>query len=48
MAKTQYSLSHEADKKGVPKGFILPIQDVRVSAGAGFLYALVGEVQLSF
>lgn len=44
MAKTQYSLSHDSEKKGVPCDFVLPIQDIRISAGAGFVYALVGEV----
>uniref|UniRef100_A0A8C7GX72 C-1-tetrahydrofolate synthase, cytoplasmic n=1 Tax=Oncorhynchus kisutch TaxID=8019 RepID=A0A8C7GX72_ONCKI len=42
MAKTHLSLSHEADKKGVPTGFVLPIRDIRASVGAGFLYPLVG------
>ncbi|OWK02008.1 MTHFD1L, partial [Cervus elaphus hippelaphus] len=42
MAKTHLSLSHQPDKKGVPKGFILPISDVRASIGAGFIYPLVG------
>ncbi|KAJ0062706.1 hypothetical protein NL108_004326, partial [Boleophthalmus pectinirostris] len=42
MAKTHLSLSHEADKKGVPTGFTLPIRDIRASVGAGFLYPLVG------
>lgn len=44
MAKTQYSLTAEADKKGVPTGFTLPIQDVRVSVGAGFIYPLCGTM----
>ncbi|KAB0395322.1 hypothetical protein E2I00_014778, partial [Balaenoptera physalus] len=42
MAKTHLSLSHQPDKKGVPKDFILPISDVRASIGAGFIYPLVG------
>jgi formate--tetrahydrofolate ligase len=42
MAKTQYSFSHEPEKKGAPSGFTLPIGDVRLSAGAGFLVPLVG------
>ncbi|MBU1558566.1 MAG: formate--tetrahydrofolate ligase, partial [Gammaproteobacteria bacterium] len=37
MAKTQYSLSHDAALKGAPKGFIIPIREVRASVGAGFL-----------
>uniref|UniRef100_A0AAX7TZ69 C-1-tetrahydrofolate synthase, cytoplasmic n=1 Tax=Astatotilapia calliptera TaxID=8154 RepID=A0AAX7TZ69_ASTCA len=44
MAKTHLSLSHEAEKKGVPKGFILPIRDIRASVGAGFLFPLVGTM----
>ncbi|XP_076017774.1 C-1-tetrahydrofolate synthase, cytoplasmic-like [Genypterus blacodes] len=44
MAKTHLSLSHEADKKGVPRGYTLPIRDIRVSAGAGFLFPLVGTM----
>ncbi|CAG10709.1 unnamed protein product, partial [Tetraodon nigroviridis] len=44
MAKTHLSLSHEADRKGVPTGFVLPIRDIRASAGAGFLFPLVGTM----
>uniref|UniRef100_A0A2K5NMS0 Monofunctional C1-tetrahydrofolate synthase, mitochondrial n=1 Tax=Cercocebus atys TaxID=9531 RepID=A0A2K5NMS0_CERAT len=44
MAKTHLSLSHEPDKKGVPRDFILPISDVRASIGAGFIYPLVGTM----
>ena len=44
MAKTHLSLSHEADKKGVPPPFTLPIREVRASVGAGFLYPLVGSM----
>jgi len=42
MAKTQYSFSHEADLKGAPEGFTLPVGEVRLSAGAGFIVVLVG------
>jgi len=35
MAKTQYSFSDNAELKGAPSGFILPIRDVRASIGAG-------------
>ena len=42
MAKTQYSFSHDQSLKGAPSGFTLPIGDVRLSAGAGFLVPLVG------
>jgi formyltetrahydrofolate synthetase len=44
MAKTQYSFSHDAKLKGAPEGFILPIRDVRASAGAGFIFPLVGSM----
>lgn len=44
MAKTQYSFSHDATKKGAPSGFVLPIRDVRASVGAGFLVPLVGNM----
>lgn len=45
IAKTQYSLSHDASLKGVPKGFTFPVRDVKVSVGAGYLYALAAEIQ---
>jgi len=45
MAKTHLSLSHDPALKGVPTGFTLPVRDIRVSAGAGFLYALCGEMR---
>lgn len=44
IAKTHLSLSHDAALKGVPKGFRIPIRDVRASVGAGFLYPLVGTM----
>lgn len=37
IAKTQYSLSHDPDLKGAPSGFTVPIRDVRLAAGAGYL-----------
>lgn len=40
IAKTQYSLSHDPDLKGVPTGFTVPIRDVRLAVGAGYLYVL--------
>ncbi|KAH3679480.1 hypothetical protein WICMUC_000970 [Wickerhamomyces mucosus] len=45
VAKTQYSLSHDANLKGVPSGFEFPIRDIRASIGAGYLYALADEIQ---
>ncbi len=44
MAKTHLSLSHDAALKGVPKGFRVPIRDIRASVGAGFLYPLLGTM----
>ncbi|KAF4579022.1 tetrahydrofolate synthase [Pleurotus pulmonarius] len=45
MAKTQYSFSHDPKLKGVPTGFTVPIRAVRLTAGAGFLYPLLGDMQ---
>ena len=44
VAKTPLSLSHDASLRGAPRGFRVPIRDLRVSAGAGFVYALAGDV----
>jgi methylenetetrahydrofolate dehydrogenase (NADP+) / methenyltetrahydrofolate cyclohydrolase / formyltetrahydrofolate synthetase len=44
MAKTHLSISHDAELKGVPKGFRVPIRDVRASVGAGFIYPLLGTM----
>ncbi|MEN6480011.1 MAG: formate--tetrahydrofolate ligase, partial [Anaerolineales bacterium] len=45
MAKTHLSLSHDPTLKGVPKGWRLPIRDVRASVGAGFVYPLCGDMR---
>ncbi len=45
MAKTQYSLSHDAKLLGRPTGFRLPIREVRLSAGAGFITPLCGDMR---
>ncbi|KAJ1660690.1 tetrahydrofolate synthase [Dispira simplex] len=45
MAKTHLSLSHDPTLKNVPTGFVVPIRDIRISDGAGFLYPLLGEMQ---
>ncbi len=45
MAKTHESLSHEKHLKGRPRGFTVSVRDVRLSAGAGFLYPLLGEMR---
>ena len=44
MAKTQYSLSTDPGLKGRPKNFDVPLRDVRVSAGAGFVVVLTGDI----
>ncbi|KIW02169.1 uncharacterized protein PV09_06333 [Verruconis gallopava] len=45
IAKTQYSLSHDPALKGAPTGFTIPVRDVRMAAGAGYLYALAADIQ---
>ncbi len=45
MAKTHLSLSHDPNLKGRPRGYRIPIRDVRASVGAGFLYPLLGEMR---
>jgi len=45
MAKTHLSLSHDANLKGVPKGYKIPVRDIRASVGAGFLYPLLGTMR---
>ncbi len=45
MAKTQYSLSHDPALKGRPTGFTVPIREVRLSAGAGFITPICGEMR---
>jgi len=44
MAKTHLSLSHDPELKGVPKGFRIPIHDIRASVGAGFVYPIAGAI----
>jgi len=44
MAKTQYSFSDDATLLGAPKGWRLTVRDIRISAGAGFIVALTGEI----
>jgi len=45
MAKTHLSLTADPGVKGAPRGFTLPIREVRASVGAGFIYPLVGEMR---
>ncbi len=44
MAKTHLSLSHDAKLKGRPTGFTVPVREARASAGAGFIYPLLGAM----
>ena len=44
VAKTQYSFSDNAKLLGAPSGFRITIRDIKVSAGAGFLVALAGNI----
>ncbi len=44
MAKTQYSFSTDPNLRGAPKGHSVPIREVRLSAGAGFIVAICGEI----
>ena len=46
MAKTQYSLSHDPALSGRPKGWRLPVRDVLVYRGAGFVVPVAGEIKL--
>ncbi len=44
MAKTQYSFSTDPNLKGAPSGFSVPVRELRLSAGAGFLVVVTGEI----
>ena len=44
VAKTQYSFSAEPTKLGAPEGHVLPVREVRLSAGAGFVVAVCGDI----
>lgn len=44
MAKTQYSFSHEPKELGAPSGFALPIRELRLNSGAGFIVAICGSM----
>jgi len=44
MAKTQYSFSTDPDLKGAPSGFTVPIRELRLSNGAGFIVAVTGAI----
>ena len=44
IAKTQYSLSDDPKVLGRPEGFEVTVKEIRISAGAGFIVALLGDV----
>ncbi|WP_244480808.1 formate--tetrahydrofolate ligase, partial [Mesorhizobium sp. Root157] len=44
MAKTQYSFSTDPNLRGAPTGHTVPVREVRLSAGAGFVVAICGEI----
>ena len=44
MAKTQYSFSTDPNLRGAPSGHVVPVREVRLSAGAGFVVAICGEI----
>jgi formate--tetrahydrofolate ligase len=44
MAKTQYSFSTDPDLRGAPVDHVVPVREVRLSAGAGFVVAICGQI----
>jgi formate--tetrahydrofolate ligase len=44
MAKTQYSFTTDPNRRGAPTGHSVPVREVRLSAGAGFIVAICGEI----
>jgi len=44
MAKTQYSFTTDPERRGAPTGFSVPVREVRLSAGAGFVVVICGEI----
>jgi len=46
MVKTHLSLSHDPNVKGVPKGWVLPVRDILIYAGAGFVVPVAGSISL--
>jgi formate--tetrahydrofolate ligase len=45
VAKTQYSLSHDGNLLGRPSGYRFPIRELHLANGAGFVYALAGDIR---
>ena len=48
MAKTQYSFSDDAKKLGAPRDFTITVRNLKVSAGAGFIVAMTGDITVSY
>jgi formate--tetrahydrofolate ligase len=46
VAKTQYSLSHDAKRPGKPSGFVFPVREVKLAAGAGFILVMAEGITL--
>ncbi len=44
IAKTQYSFTTDANRKGAPSGFTIPVREARLAAGAGFVVAICGDI----
>ena len=44
MAKTQFSLSHDPALRGAPRGYVFPVRELRLAAGAGFVLVLAGSI----
>jgi formate--tetrahydrofolate ligase len=44
MAKTQYSFTDDPTVRGAPQGWTLTVRNIKISAGAGFIVALTGEI----
>ena len=44
VAKTQYSLTDDPTRLGAPSGFVVTVRNLKISAGAGFIVALIGEI----
>ena len=45
IAKTHLSLSHDPNLKGAPTGWRLPVREVRAAVGAGYIYAICGDMR---
>jgi len=45
IAKTHLSVSSDPSLKGAPKGWVMPVREVRASVGAGFIYPICGEMR---